>query len=163
MNFGSIWLQPLVIGKTGWDHQIVTFRQTPGAFKPAKGSLHNPTFGLNDKLPPRAFCYFEFPFRFEAIKPLFKLTPVATISPDFPDVFKVFLKVSQYELPCKTITECGSMYPYHQNQAKSINSYMAFSAFYFLSAIIASIPPFTDVFTDWESILAAVGCGSLPA
>nr|WP_241693377.1 hypothetical protein [Endozoicomonas acroporae] len=118
---------------------------------------------MNDKLSPWALCDFKFPFGFEAIKPLFKVTPVATISPDFPDVFKVFLKVSQYELTCKTITKCGCVYPYHQNQAKSINSYMTFSAFYFLPAIIASIPPFTEVFTDWESMLAAVGCGSLPA
>ena len=49
----------------------------------------------------------------------------------------------------------------HQ-QAVGIHQDVPLAAFHFLTPIVAAQPPFWLVFTDWLSIIAALGVGSRP-
>jgi hypothetical protein len=50
-----------------------------------------------------------------------------------------------------------------QEQPHGVYHYVPFAPRHLLASVIATRPPFSVVFTDWLSIMAALGVGSLPA
>jgi hypothetical protein len=59
--------------------------------------------------------------------------------------------------------DVGGMDHHSQKQSQSINYDMALATCNLLTCIIATRPPFSVVFTDWLSMMAALGVGSLPS
>ena len=49
-----------------------------------------------------------------------------------------------------------------QHQSLSIHQQMAFATFYTLVTVKAAMPPFSVVFTDWLSMIPALGVASRP-
>ena len=48
------------------------------------------------------------------------------------------------------------------DQTLGVHQQMPFPSLYFLASIIATRPPLSVVFTDWLSIIPALGVGSRP-
>jgi hypothetical protein len=51
----------------------------------------------------------------------------------------------------------------HEQKPKRVDQDVPLAPIYLLAGIVASGPPFSVVFTDWLSKMAALGVGCLPA
>ena len=87
---------------------------------------------------------------------------VSAISPDEFKSRKAALKRSQQVFPPVMVLKTGLMHTLVQDQAVRIYQDMALAAFDLFASVIAAPPPISLVFTDWLSIIAALGVGSRP-
>src|SRR5207249_9062221 len=87
---------------------------------------------------------------------------VSAISPDQFEPRETPLERSEQVFAPVMVLNTGLMYQLVQDQAVGIYQDMALAAFDLLAAIVAAPPPFWLVFTDWLSIIAALGVGSRP-
>jgi hypothetical protein len=55
------------------------------------------------------------------------------------------------------------MHHHGQQQPHGVNHNVTLASFHLLTSVIATRPPFSVVFTDWLSMMAAEGVGSLPS
>jgi hypothetical protein len=59
--------------------------------------------------------------------------------------------------------DVGSVDHHRQQQSQGIHHNMALTARHLLASVVAARPPFSVVFTDWLSMIAALGVGSRPS
>ena len=76
---------------------------------------------------------------------------------------KLVLCFFQDLLGTVAVLNVGRVNDHTQQQTDRIDQNMPFPAFYLFARIVTTRPPFSVVFTDWLSIIAALGVGSRPA
>ena len=91
-----------------------------------------------------------------------KLTGVPAVSPDEPKTRERSQQLLQDQLGAVSILDTGAVHDHSQQQSQRIYRNMAFAPFDLLARIVAIVPPFCVVFTDWVSMIAAEGVGSWP-
>jgi hypothetical protein len=87
---------------------------------------------------------------------------VRTVGPDELQSGEAALERLQEMLAALLILDVGLMHQHVQDQAQSVDEQMPLAPFHPLAAIIAAPPPISLVFTDWLSMMAALGVGSRP-
>ena len=88
---------------------------------------------------------------------------VAAIGPDQLEPWKDLFERREPEPAAAVILDVGFMNQHVQDQSHGIDQQVALAPLDLLAAIIAARPPFCVVFTDWLSIMAALGVGWRPA
>ena len=153
------------------DHSFATNRQRlivfaqPSIFsQPRKGPFDHPASGQHRKTfnVLTTFDNLQNPMT-EISNPVNELACVSTISPDQRQTTETPRQFTQNQFGAITVLNAGCVNDHSQHKTQRINYQMAFSARYFLAGVIASVPPFEQVLTDWLSIIAALGLAWRPA
>jgi len=148
----------------GFRQRFVVFAQASVFPKPRKGSFHHPS-ARQDHKPMDivvAFNDFQNPMS-EFLDPLDEFPGISAIRPDQGQSRKPFLQFSQNQPGSISILKVGRMNHHGDYQTDRINDNMAFPSRNLLSGIKTTVPPFSAVFTDWLSIMAAEGLACRPA
>ncbi len=167
---------------TAGEHFIIFAEPAPGG-KPGEGPLDDPAsfehmkaFGT-DLLPidfdpfrdqdasqatPRVFDDLDLPaeLRIDPLAEAFLL--ICAIGPDQLETRKVSPQRRKQELATASVLKVGFMHQHMQDQPIRVDEQMTFPALDLFSPIEAAKPPFWLVFTDWLSMIAALGVGSRP-
>ena len=94
--------------------------------------------------------------------PLHQFATVGSISPDHPKVGESVQQVDQYQPSAVPVLYIGGMHHHRQQQSQGIHHDMPLASGYPLARVVASGPPFSVVFTDWLSMIAALGLARRP-
>jgi len=153
------------------DHRFAAFRQrlvvlaqTAIAAEPSEGSLDNPTLGQNLEAGHvvAAFDDLQDPVA-QFSCPVDQFPGVSPIGPDqlepreFPD------QLGQHQLGPVAVLDVGGMHDHSQEQAQGVYNDVPLASLDLLAGVVAPGPPFSTVFTDWLSRIAAEGLGLRPA
>ena len=114
-------------------------------------SLHTVTSFDNQQNPMTKIRY-----------PINELAGIAAIGPDQRQTTEPTSQFTQNKFRAIAILNISGMNHHGHHQTQRIYHQMVFSTRYLLSRVVAFIPPFEAVLTDWLSIIAALGQGSLP-
>jgi hypothetical protein len=87
---------------------------------------------------------------------------VSAIGPDQLETWKALSERREQVFATIVVLKTGLVHELVHDQTVGIHQDMALAAFDLLASVIAAPPPFWLVFTDWLSIIAALGVGSRP-
>ena len=68
-----------------------------------------------------------------------------------------YLAMAQGLTAAVSILDVGRMHRHCQQQALGIHHYVALAPLHLLACVVTPWPPFSAVFTDWLSMIAALG------
>jgi hypothetical protein len=140
--------------------RFVVLAQTTIAAEPGKGSFDDPTFGQNLETGDvvAALDDLQDPVA-QFSGPLDQFAGIPPIGPDqlqpreFPDQF------GQHQLGPVAVLDIGGMHDEGQDQAQGVYDDVPLATLDLLAGVVAAGPPFSTVFTDWLSMIAAEGLG----
>ena len=95
--------------------------------------------------------------------PLDQLSAIACIGPDQSQMGKPPYHFVYDQLRSISVLNISRMHHHGQQQPYGIHYDVSLSTVDLLAGIIATRPPFSVVFTDWLSMMAALGVGLLPS
>ena len=122
----------------------------------------SPRQDLKVMAAPRASHDLQYPTR-QGHHPTDQLASVTSISPNQSQERKPSHQFVDNQ-PCSvSVLDVSGVDHDSQQQPYGIDGDVAFAAGHLLTSIIAARPPFSVVFTDWLSMMAALGVGSLPS
>lgn len=143
---------------------LVVFAQAPVLTKPGERALHYPAVGQylealelireSDDLKHAAYALSY---------PTDEGAGVAAVSPDAPKAHESVRQSTKQHPSRQDILDVSSKDDQADDEAHGVDKEVTLSALYFLPGVVTPDPPFSVVFTDWLSRMAAEGAGSLPA
>lgn len=144
--------------------RLVVLAQPPVTTEPSKGSLHDPTLrqDLEAGHVVAAFDDLQDPVT-HFLGPFDQFPGVSPIGPDqlqpgeLPDQFR------QHQLGPVAVLDIGGMHDNGQKQAQGVYDDVPLAPFDLLAGVVAARPPFSTVFTDWLSMIAAEGLAFRPS
>ena len=95
------------------------------------------------------------------LRPRHEDATITAIRPDQLQSLKAPAKPVQHLLAARMVLNVRGMNDQGNNQAKRIDQNMAFTPFYLLPRVVATVPPFR-LLTLWLSRMAALGVGLRP-
>ena len=143
---------------------LVVLAQPTAPAEPRECSLDHPSSGQHLKLMavPGTFHNFKRP-ACQGPDPLDQLSGIACIGPDQSQTWKPPYHFVYDQLRSISVLNISRMYHHGQHQPYGIHYDVSLSTVDLLASIIATRPPFSVVFTDWLSMMAALGVGLLPS
>jgi len=149
---------------TALRERLIIFAQSTIFAQPRKCSLNNPATRQHRKTDDiiTSLNNLQYPLAHRGT-PVNQFAGIPAVSPDQRQPRKQTSQFFQNQHSPVTILNICSVYHYCQHQTQRIYHQMAFSTGYFLAGIIAAMPPFSAVLTDWLSIIAAEGLACRPA
>lgn len=95
------------------------------------------------------------------LDPILQLARVAGIGPDQFQARTTVANLRDHLLRSVPILNAGRMNDHAHDQSQGIDDKMSFASFNLLASVVAALgPPFSPVFADWVSMIAALGVGS---
>ena len=149
---------------TALRERLIIFAQSTIFAQPRKGPFNNPPTGQHRKTDDiiTSLNNLQYPVAHRGT-PVNQLAGVPTVRPDQRQPRKQTSQFFQNQHRPVTILDIGRVNHHGQYQTQRIYHQMAFSTGYLLAGVIPSLPPFSAVFTDWLSIIAAEGLACRPA
>ena len=147
------------------------FRTTPhspcssaAADSAAEGSLDYPAPGqyLESPLPRGPSHQLQTPAT-HFLGPLHQFAAVGPVGPNHLQPGILPHHTLQYQLGAVPILNVGRMHRHCQQKPQGIHHNMPFAALHLLARIVTPWPPFSAVFTDWLSMIAALGLTRRPS
>jgi hypothetical protein len=132
--------------------------------QPGKGTLHHPSARQQDK--PFVSRVALDNLQVEPtmlLHPLDECTSVDAIRPQLFQARKQSQDHHQQQLGAIPILAVAFRDHDFEDQAEGIDQQMPFAPVYLFATVIAANAPFSVVFTDWLSRIAALGVGSRPS
>jgi hypothetical protein len=144
--------------------RLVVFAQTAITTEPGKGSLDDPTLGQNLKAGHivAAFDDLQDPVA-HFPGPRDQFPGVAPIGPDPLQARELSDQSSQHQLGPVAVLDVGGMHDHDQEQAQGVYDDVPLAPLDLLAGVVTPRPPFSAVFTDWLSMIAAEGLGFRPS
>ena len=143
--------------------RLIVLAQTAVLTQPRESSFDHPSPRQNHKSLHTVTSFDNPQNPMTKIRyPINELAGIAAIGPDQRQTTEPTSQFTQNKFRAIAILNISGMNYHSHHQTQRIYHQMAFSARYLLSRVIAFIPPFEAVLTDWLSIIAALGQGSLP-
>ena len=143
---------------------FIVFAQSSAAAQPGQSTLYYPSAGQHHKgvtiLPPPDYC--QQPTASDP-GPRHQLAGVSRVGPDHPQPRKSNQQFGQHQLGSISILNVGGVYHYGQEQSHGVYYDVTLAPSDLFPGIIAPEPPFSVVFTDWLSMIAALGVASRPS
>ena len=140
-------------------------RQTAKLHQPSEGAFHYPAARQHHE----ALLPFELGHDLErpARKPRHPVAEAAfavpAISPQERQAREAAQELHQYQLGALVVLNAGAVHRHRQEQTQRVYRDVALAPLDLLAGIQAVVPPFCGVLTDWLSMIAAEGVGSLPS
>jgi len=148
----------------GFRQFFIVFAQASAATEPGQCALHNPAPGQHLKgvavRPAPDYC--QQPTSREP-SPRHQLASVSRVGPDHPEPGKSTQQFGQYQLGSISILNVGGVDHHGQEQSHGVYYDVTLATSDLFPRIIAAGPPFSVVFTDWLSMIAALGVASRPS
>lgn len=147
--------------------ELVVFGEAPIPSQPREGALYDPAVGQH--LETLGLLGLGDDLRYPLaglFGPLHKLTRITLICPDQVHPGQQALDFAQYQSGTIPVLDVGRMHYYHPHQPdqpERVYEQVPLATLDLLARVIAAIPPFSVVFTDWLSRIAAEGVRFLPA
>ena len=143
---------------------FVVLAQPTAPTQPRECSLNHPSSGQHLKLmaTPRTPDDFQNIAR-KGLDPIHQPASVTSISPNQPQTPEPSHQFVDDQLCTISVLDVSRMDHHGQQQPHGIHYDVALSTVDLLASVIATRPPFSVVLTDWLSMMAALGVGSLPA
>ena len=137
---------------------LVVLAQPTAPAEPRECSLDHPSSGQYLKLMavPGTFHNFKRP-ACQGPDPLDQLSAIACIGPDQSQTGKPPYHFVYDQLRSISVLNISRMYHHGQQQPYGIHYDVSLSTVDLLASIIATRPSFSVVFTDWLSMMAALG------
>ena len=149
---------------TGGGQSFIVFAQPSTSAQPSQGSFYYPAarqhleamtfWGTLDDLQQ------PVPNR---VSPTHQLPGIGTVGPNQLEARKATQELAEHQLGAIPILNIGGMDHHGQEQSQGIHYNVAFASTNLLARVVTPRPPFSVVFTDWLSIMAALGVGSRPS
>jgi len=150
-------------GFAALDRALVVFGQSAVLSKPSKRTLDDPALRQDHELMRvRPFHNLD-DATVPAGGPLYKATGIAAIRPDHLETPPARAELLDQPLAPIPILHVGRVDDQRDDKAKRVDDDMALSPLDFLARIVTSFAPFSAVFTDWLSMMAALGVGLRPS
>ena len=132
--------------------------------QPRQGTLQRPPPGhylevVAGWIPPHHVQY-QSP---SGPSPLHQSAGAGGIGPDQLESGEPAQQLGQYQSGSVPVLDIGGVNHYGQEQAGRIHYDVAFAPRYLLAGVVAPRPPFSVVFTDWLSMMAALGLAPRPS
>lgn len=143
---------------------FIVLAQSTVPAEPRKRPFHDPTFGQDDEAGDIAQTLdnLQRPAA-KRLRPSDELSRVAAVGPDDLELGEQAANLPQHKLGAVAVLDVGGVDNDSQNQTKHIDDDVPLSALDFLTRVVPALPPFSTVFTDWLSMIAAVGVRLRPA
>ena len=144
--------------------RFVILAQPSAASEPRQRSFNYPPSGQQRKLMAATRSSDDFQhISSNCLRPVNQPTGVARISPNQPQTPKPPHHLRNDQLRPISVLYVSRVDHNGQQHPHSIYDDVSLSTLDLLASVIAARPPFSVVFTDWLSMIAALGSGSLPA
>ena len=152
-------------GFTALGGLLIVLRQTTTLHQPTERALHHPATRKDDKAFDivRALDDLQRPTRHQGGNPSNQLPRIAAVRPEKAQSRELAQQARQDQPGAIAVLDTRAMNHHAQQQAQGIYRDVALAAFDFLAGVVAVVPPFCVVLTDWESTMAALGVASRPA
>jgi len=142
---------------------FIVFGQAPLPVEPTEGAFDNPSFRQDlEGMQLGTFDDLD-EITEHGLSPVDKALFVAAGGRDFKQLGQHAKQAEQDQMCATAIRDTCRVHHHSQGPAHGIYRDVAFAAFEFLAAVIAPLPPFCTVLTDWLSMMARVGSGWRPA
>ena len=143
---------------------LIVLAQTPVATQPAQGAFHDPAmrFDLKAGGPLAAGDHLQDDPEVEQ-HPVHQAPALSAAGPDALQTGQFGLDFAQHQLGSVSVLNVSPLHHGGPHQTQRIHQEVAFAPLYLLAGVIATDPPFSVVFTDGLSRMAAEGVGSLPS
>jgi len=144
--------------------RLVVFTEPPVATEPGEGAFDDPALCQHDEASlALEFGHYAEPEAELACGPVLELALVASVGPDsLESGIALPVELGKDLFGSITVLYVCGMNRESVDKPEGVDCNMALSATYLLAGIVASGPPFSVVFTDWLSRMAALGEGSWP-
>jgi hypothetical protein len=144
--------------------RLVVLAQPTIAAEPSEGSLDDPAFGQNLEAGHvvAAFDDLQDPVT-HFLGPLDQFPGVSSIGPDQLEPRELSDQLGQHQLGPVAVLDMGGMHDDGQKQAQGVYDNVPLAPFDLLAGVVAARPPFSAVFTDWLSMIAAEGLAFRPS
>ncbi len=143
---------------------FVVFAQPTTSAQPGQRTLYHPPARQHLKLVAIRFTFHhgQQPIASDP-RPHHQPARVACIRPNDPQPGKSAQQFGQHQLSAIPVLNVGGMNHHGQEQPHGVHYDVALASGNLFTRVIASGPPFSVVFTDWLSMMAALGVASRPA
>lgn len=144
--------------------RLVILAQAAVSSEPREGSFDNPSLGHDYK--PRHVVAAPDDLQDPAAqlsRPLDQLARIAAVGPDQLQPAEAPLEQGQHQLGPVAVLDVGRMHHHGKHQTQRVYDDMTLAAVDLLAGVVSTRPPFSTVFTDWLSMIAAEGLGFRPS
>ena len=143
---------------------FVVFAETTTPTQPRQGAFNDPSSWQYLKLVavPGTLDNLQNPSR-HSLNPVNQLSSVASVSPDQLEARKTPYQFIDNQLCSIPVLDISRVDYDGQQQTYGVYHDVPFAPRHLLTSVITARPPFSVVFTDWLSMIAALGVGFLPS
>lgn len=151
------------VGFAAFSQSFIVLAVSPVSPEPCECALHHPPSRQQlkaDGLGPAADDFKQPAAR--GFGPGFQSSRIPTVGPDQLQTRTTIFQLLQHELGAVAILNAGRMHHHGQHKSERIHDYVPLATRDLLARVIAPRPPFSAVFTDWLSMIAAEGSSFRP-
>jgi len=170
-QFGRLEMAQHTVNHAHEDHRFaalgqffVILAQPAIPTEAAKCPFHNLSFGQHNKAGRVVATLHDLQHPAADLRnPANQLSCIAAVSPNQLQARKASLNSFQHQLGAVTILNVARMDHQAPNQTQRVHQQMPLTPLYLLAGVVAATDPlFSVVFTDWLSMIAALGCCCFP-
>jgi len=152
-------------GLAAFGERLVVLAQPSVSSEPREGSFHDPSLGQDDESRHvvAALDDLQGPPP-ESPRPVDQLARLPAVGPDQLQPGESALEQGrQHQLGPVAVLDVGRMHHHGQHHPQRVYDDMTLAAIDLLARVVSPRPPFSTVFTDWLSMMAAEGVGFRPS
>ena len=143
---------------------FIVFAQPSASAQPSQGAFHHPPPGQDLKVVAVRFALDHGQqLTARSPSPRHQSARVASICPDHLQSGESTQQFGQHQPGTVPILDAGSMNHHGQQQSHGVHHDVPLASGYPFASVVTPRPPFSVVFTDWLSMIAALGVASRPA
>jgi hypothetical protein len=142
---------------------FVIFAQTTVVIEPTKGAFHDPPSGLDFKTLLVIGAQDDFNVNPKLHCTVNEATAISRISPNFAKARIDLRQPIEQPTGHRAILITGFGDEGFEDQPLRVDDQVAFASFDLFACVVAATAPFSVVFTDWLSMIAALGVASRPS
>ena len=143
---------------------FVVLAQPPISSQPTESSFHHPTSGqhFESRNVIASFDDFQYPAG-QIMEPIDQLSCIAAVGPDQTEAGKTPLHFLEHEFGAVPVLDICGVNDHGEHQSHHIDEDVTLATVDLLARVVSMRPPFSVVFTDWLSMIPALGSSSRPA
>ena len=142
---------------------LVVFRQSTVLPEPREGAFHDPSFRQHDESVQFRALDDLHRAKMPATGPVHELARIAAVGKDQSQSAKTTAQLLYDKSAAVAVLDIGWMNNQRHDQPERIDEDVPLTPGYLLARVVATIPPFSAVLTDWLSRMPTLGVGFLPA
>ena len=148
---------------TAFRQCLVIFRQTTVLAEPREGALDDPSLRQHDESVQLRALDDLYRAKEPAAGPVHELSRIAAVGKNQSQAAKARAQLLNDKSSAVAVLDVGWMNDQGHDQPERVDEDVTLTPGYLLARVVAAIPPFSAVLTDWLSRMPTLGVGFLPA